>query len=393
LVVQKNQILVHQPKTFDWSKYTEKPAGDADSDDAKGMDFVKMWGGKPSDSGDGKNFDWKKYVDKTSDVDSPKSKVFDWTKMLGGDMDFSKMFGGEMDWSKMDWSKMDWSKMSGGDSKTGGMDWMKIMSESGFDWNRERFAADFGINFDGQAKIGTPDLTCMKGTIMKDMKTQEVIYDDVHVKKCNEQWATECSKQTMKISYVDETLVETTTGLCWNSQFNNIFQAFEGEQHNWMDTDATIIDSTKEHCQGSNCFDISSDAEDTLQCYYGMTVTDDSTGEELFVNKEVVQCKIYEYCETNIIKQTVTKTSQQLIYKFTDCGDPFSMKYKGLNIVPYIPEKLDDVSRMRKCAEYNYGCTENYLGLCVCKNGLDVSRYATMSARVTETCTENLCNE
>lgn len=184
-----------------------------------------------------------------------------------------------------------------------------------------------------------------------------------------------------------------TTGLCWNSQFNDIFKAFEGERDNWIDSDATILETEQEHCQGSNCFDISSDADETLQCYYGVTVTDASSGKDLFVSKKVIQCKIYEYCETNVIQQTVTATNQKLIYKLSDCGDPTSIKYKGLNIVPYIPDELDDVSRMRKCAEYDYGCTENYLGLCVCKKGMDVSMIATMSERNTQKCNEALCNE
>ena len=42
----------------------------------------------------------------------------------------------------------------------------------------------------------------------------------------------------------------------------------------------------------------STDAQETISCYDGVTVVDDSTGDVVFHQQSEVQCKLHNFCQT-----------------------------------------------------------------------------------------------
>lgn len=230
--------------------------------------------------------------------------------------------------------------------------------------------------------------TCVTGVVNYEMTSGQVSYDDSHQETCKF-GHNKCYTQTMIIN-AQGWQVKTVSGGCLHPMAES-FLSDRDLNEEYLPEDITVEDFDFETCTGANCNDITPDSSrNTITCYAGLTVTDDSTGDVLFKHQEEKQCKVHSFCQTTKLQAASSYTQQSRTFVYTDCGDPYNTKYEWGNILPVIPKKLGDGHQQRQCAQW--GCFSQSLGMCVCKKDFNVDAYMSVSNHHKVQCTSELCN-
>jgi len=232
--------------------------------------------------------------------------------------------------------------------------------------------------------------SCIEGIVSYEFETGNVLFDNTKETTCGF-GQTKCYQATMTAT-VGNYPIKQVHGGCL-MPFSEPFLKDASYFGKFLPKDGSLRSYEFDTCTGINCFEFSSDAQDTISCYDGVTVVDDSTGDVVFHQQSEVQCKLHNFCQTvSLLSSSGSNGKQNFIY--TGCGDPY--KGNGLwnldAVLPVVPASTEDAdTRQRQCAQW--GCFEGVMGMCVCPNDFDVSTVATVSDYNADQCYNELCNE